>query len=86
MTRSEIEKEVLQALTSVAPELDAASLVPNTPLRDQVDLDSMDFLRFVIELHKQLGIEVLETDYPKLASLDEAVNYLAARLAPTPSS
>lgn len=80
MTRAEIQEKVVQALASVAPEVDAASLDTDAALRDQVDLDSMDFLRFIIQLHKQLGVEVPEADYPKLASLAGAVDYLAARL------
>jgi acyl carrier protein len=50
------------------------------PLRDQVDLDSMDFLRFVMELHRQVGVAVPEADYGKLASVADAVDYVAARL------
>lgn len=84
MTRAEIQDRVMQALLSVAPELASASLKPDLPLRDQVDLDSMDFLRFVMELHKQLHVEVPEADYQKLASLSGAVDYVAARLAAAP--
>lgn len=82
MTRAEIELAVTQALTAVAPEIAEASLKAEIPLRDQIDLDSMDFLRFVIELRKQLGVEVREADYPRLASLSAAVDYLAERLGP----
>lgn len=80
MTRTEIEQTVVRALTAVAPEIDAASLKIDIPLRDQVDLDSMDVLRFMIELHKVCGVEVPETDYAKLASVTDAVDYLAAQL------
>jgi acyl carrier protein len=65
---------------NVAPEIDAALLDANVPLRDQVDLDSMDFLRFVIQLHQEMGIDVPEADYPKLASLAGAIDYIAGRL------
>ena len=81
MTPAEIRQKVAQALAGVAPEIDAASLRPDVPLRDQVDLDSMDFLRFVVELHRQVGVEVPEADYQKLATLGGAVDYLAARLS-----
>ena len=80
MTRAEVHDKVMQALASVAPEVGAASLQPNVPLRAQVDLDSMDFLRFVMELHKQLGVEVPEADYQKLASLTGIVDYVASQL------
>lgn len=80
MTRADVRDKVMQALASVAPEVGAASLQPNTPLRDQVDIDSMDFLRFVMELNRQLGVEVPESDYQKLATLTGAVDYVAAQL------
>jgi acyl carrier protein len=82
MTRDEIRNTVNDALASVAPELDAASIRPDQPLRDQVDLDSMDFLRFVMEIHRQLRVEIAEADYGKLAMVAGAVDYLAARLPP----
>lgn len=81
MTHEEIREKVMRALVAVAPELGSVPLRPEVPLRDQVDLDSMDFLRFVVELHTQLGVEVPEADYPKLASVEAAVDYLSARLA-----
>ena len=79
MTDDEIRSAVLQALSEVAPEADPAELEPDVPLRDQLDIDSMDFLNFVIALDKELGVAVPETDYPKLATLDGCVAYLAAR-------
>lgn len=80
MTRAEIQDTVTQALVSVAPEVGVATLKPDAPLRDQVDLDSMDFLRFVMELHRRWGLEIPEADYQKLASLAGAVDYVAAGL------
>jgi acyl carrier protein len=76
VTREEIRNQIGTALTSVAPEIDAASLTPSVPLRDQVDLDSMDFLRFLIELHARLGVDIPEADYAKLTSLDAIANYV----------
>ena len=70
----------MQALVAVAPELASVSLQADAPLRDQVDLDSMDFLRFVMALHAQLGVDVPEVDYGKVASVAAAVDYVAARL------
>jgi acyl carrier protein len=80
MTHAEIELKVMQALTSVAPEADAATIRSDGLLRDQVDLDSMDFLRFIVELHKVTGVEVPEADYPRLDTVSHARDYLAARL------
>lgn len=84
MTRGEIEQTVRQALLSVAPELEAMPLDADVPLRDQVDIDSMDFLRFVMELHKQLGVDVPEADYDKLGSLTRIVDYLTAKAGARP--
>ena len=80
MTRADIEQAIVDSLTSVAPEIDAASLKPDVPLRDQTDLDSMDFLRFVVEVHRRLAVDVPEADYGKLTSIAAAADYLASRL------
>lgn len=81
MTRAEIEAAVLKALAEVAPEVDSASLRSDLPLRDQVDLDSFDYLNLMIALHKASGVEVPESDYPKLGTLRDAIDYLAQRIA-----
>ena len=78
MTRAEIQNKVKQALVSVAPELSTVSIAPDVALREQVDLDSMDFLRFVMELHRQFGIEVPEADYQNLVTLTGIADYVAA--------
>jgi len=83
MTRAELQEKVVQALVSVAPEVDPATLRSDAPLRDQVDLDSMDFLRVIVEIHKQVGVDVPEADYEKLGSLASTVDYLSARLRDT---
>ena len=80
MTREAIRGAVVKALTTVAPEVDAASLDPNAEFRQEIDLDSMDFLNFVIALHASLNVDVPEADYPKLATLNAAVDYVAKRL------
>ena len=77
MTRDEIRATVLRALGEIAPEADLATLEPDVPFRDQLDLDSMDFLNFVIALHAALDVDIPEADYPKLATLDGCVDYLA---------
>lgn len=81
MNPQDIRATVLQVLGQIAPEVDLASVEPNVNLRDQLDLDSMDFLNFLIALDKELKVEIPERDYGKLATLDACVNYLAARQA-----
>jgi acyl carrier protein len=80
VTRDEIRTAVLRALGDVAPEADLSRLDPRASFRDQLDLDSMDVLNFVTALHAALGVDVPEAEYPKLATLDGAVEYLAARV------
>ena len=86
MTSEEILKTVIEALTRIAPELDPALIESGTSFRDQLDLDSMDFLNFVLAVHDRLGVEIPEADYPRLSTLDGAVAYLAARLERTPTT
>ncbi len=79
MTTTEIRDVVLRVLHGIAPEADAASIAPDVNLRDQVDLDSIDYLHFILGLDEALGVDVPEVDYPQLATLDGCVAYLAAR-------
>jgi acyl carrier protein len=78
MTRDELRQTIVDALKRIAPEIDPASIDPAVSFRDQLDLDSMDFLNFVLALHGRLGIDIPEADYPRLSTLDDAVAYLAA--------
>ena len=80
MTREEIRVAVVNALTGVAPEIDPQTLRPDDVFRQEFDLDSMDFLNFVIGLHGSLGVDVPEADYGKLATVKTAVDYLESRL------
>ena len=66
-------------------EIDPASIEPATSFRDQLDLDSMNFLTFVVALHERLGVDVPEADYPRLSTLDSAVTYLASKLGAQPA-
>ncbi len=81
MTPQEIRRVVVEALSAIAPEGDYDTLRGDRPLRDQLDIDSFDFLNVVIRLHDKLGVDVPEADYPKLATLDGVTAYLASRLA-----
>jgi acyl carrier protein len=80
MTEAELTRLVLDALVTVAPELDEASLAPDKSFRDQLDIDSMDFLNYLIALHEALKIDIPESDYAQLTSINSAVGYLAKRL------
>ncbi len=71
-----LREAVIHALTEVAPEADPNGIDPDTDLADQLDIDSMDFLNVVVAIHDQTGIEIPERDYPKLATLNDAVAYL----------
>jgi acyl carrier protein len=77
---STLKETVLRVLSGVAPEVDLASIDPGKNLRDQIDIDSVDLLNFVIGLHKELGIEIPDSDVAKLATLKSWVTYLSARL------
>jgi acyl carrier protein len=78
MTPDDLRAAVLRALGGVAPEADLEHLQPDVGFREQLDLDSMDFLNFVIALHKELGVAIPERDYPKLATLRGCMEYLAS--------
>ena len=80
MSAIDIRKVVQEELNNIAPEADLALIDPASDLREALDIDSMDFLNFVIAVHHRLGIDIPELDYPKLVTLDGAVTYLTARL------
>jgi len=77
MDAEEIRKVVLAELKRIAPELE--DVAPAKPLRDQVDLDSMDWLNFLVALNERLKIEIPEADYRKLGTLEQIVDYLSAK-------
>ena len=79
MTPDEIKQVIVDALMRIAPEIEPGSIESGTSFRDQLDLDSMDFLNFVLALHDRLGIEIPEVDYPRLYTLDGAVAYLDSK-------
>lgn len=80
MSTETARQAILDALGDIAPEIDVETLDGAAALRDQIDLDSMDFLNIVIGVHRRLGIDIPEADYPKLATLDGFVAYVAERL------
>ena len=79
MTKEECRKLVIDIISDIAPDEDLSSVKPDVRLRDQLQLDSMDFLDIVMELRKRHGIEVPETDYMQLASLDSCAEYLTPK-------
>jgi acyl carrier protein len=80
VTRDAIRESVLRILSGIAPEANLTALKPDLAFRDQLDIDSMDILNFVIGLDKELHVAVPETDYHRIATLNGCIDYLAARL------
>lgn len=80
-TADGVRNRILAVLASVAPELDPTDLDPKVNFRDQVDFDSLDFLNFIIGLHKAFGVDIPEGDYPKLYSLAGCLEYFTRSAA-----
>ena len=80
MTEAEIRAVALATLQSIAPEIETDELRGDRPLRSQVDLDSMDWLNFLLGLHEKLKVDIPEADYARLISLDDVVSYLRKKL------
>ena len=80
MTREEIVEAIKDIIQTIAPDEDVTNLKPDVRLRDQIALDSMDFLDIVMELRKRYGVQVPEEDYKELATLDGCVAYLHPKL------
>jgi acyl carrier protein len=85
VTDTELRDLLLDVLSEIAPEADAADLDPTADLRDELDLDSMDMLNVATGLEERLGISVPEADYPRLRTLEDAVAYLRAHQPATPT-
>ncbi|MFN8521969.1 MAG: acyl carrier protein [Chloroflexota bacterium] len=83
--RAEIRSAILETLGRIAPEADLATLDPRVDFREQLDVDSMDVLNFVIGVHERLGVEIPEADYPKVTTLDDFVAYVVDRIGTSPS-
>jgi len=77
MTATEIRAAVLASLAEIAPEADLDGLDETADLREQLDIDSFDFLNVVIGVHERTGIDVPERDYPKLTTLAGCIDYLS---------
>lgn len=79
MNERELYGIVVGAILTVAPDVDPAGIDPRGSLTEQLDLDSIDFLSVIVELHERTGIDIPERDYGKLRTLDDALSYLSSR-------
>ena len=80
MSAIDVRQVIQEELNNIAPEADIASVDPAADLREAIDIDSMDFLNFVIAIHRRLGVDIPEIDYPKLGTLNGAFAYIDAKL------
>ena len=80
MTRDEIKNLILEIIEDIDEDAEFDNLDADAPLRDQLDLDSMDFLDIVMELRKRYKLQIPEEEYPELATLTSCVNYLEPKL------
>jgi acyl carrier protein len=78
---TDVRAVVLETLASIAPEIEPSALDADQALREQVDLDSMDWLNFLIALHETLNVDIPEADYQKLHTLSDLVRYLQAKVS-----
>jgi len=78
-TREAIRAAIFAVLGEIAPEADPDAIAADQPLRDQIDIDSFDFLNVIIRLHETLGVDIPEKDYAELLTLNGALDYLARR-------
>ena len=81
MTLTDLRTAFLEELTRIAPDLDPAQVGEDDHIQDDLELDSMDVLNLVAALHRRLDIDIPEADYPRIATLREAVRYLQVRQA-----
>jgi acyl carrier protein len=82
VNEQDIHRGVIAAIRVVAPEIQDDELVAGRPLRDQVDLDSMDWLNVIVGWHQRFGVDIPEADYARLTTLDAIVAYLADKMTP----
>lgn len=81
MSPQEIRQVIINILGDIAPDEDLSDLKDETSFRDQMELDSMDFLDIVMELRKRYRVQVPEEDYPQLDSMATTVSYLTPKMA-----
>ncbi|MCP5420557.1 MAG: acyl carrier protein [Gammaproteobacteria bacterium] len=81
MNKEQIRETIFNVLHEIAPEGDVQTIDPDRSFHDQLEVDSIDFLRLMMALEQTLGIEIFDFDYPKLSTLRGCEDYLAAKLA-----
>ncbi|WP_374683427.1 acyl carrier protein [Accumulibacter sp.] len=81
MNDQELRAAVLSVVRTIAPELDAGRIEADKPLRNQIDLDSMDWLNVILALREKFRVDIPESDYGKVQTLNAIVAYLGARPA-----
>jgi acyl carrier protein len=80
MNRDILQKTVFEVIATIAPEFESGAIKPARPLRDQLDLDSVDWLNFLVALHSRLGVEISETQASKLRTMDDLLGFLETQL------
>jgi len=73
-------RAIIKVLGNIAPEAEVDKIEPNENLREALDLDSVDFLNFLVGLHDELGVEIPESDYGRLSTLSDIINYLTTKV------
>ena len=81
MTPAEIREEIIDILSEIAPDEDLSDLKDDVSFREQLELDSMDFLDIVMELRKRHRVQIPEDQYGELASMASTVRYLEPKMA-----
>jgi acyl carrier protein len=81
ISREELTLKIFDLLAMIAPEADFDELDANDDVRDELDIDSFDFLNFLIDLNDEVGVEIPEADYGKLVSLNDLLDYLLAQMS-----
>ncbi|MEA3455502.1 MAG: phosphopantetheine-binding protein [Campylobacterota bacterium] len=80
MTREEIKNAITEQILLIAPDIEESEIVPDENLQRSLEIDSFDFLKVLTALNEQLGVEVPESDYGKVDTLEHMANYFAERL------
>jgi acyl carrier protein len=78
-TEAELRENILKALTDVAPDLLGTEIKDEDPIRESYDLDSADYLHFIVRIHELLGVDIPEKDYPKVNTVSSAMKYLVGQ-------
>ncbi len=79
-TKEELQRIIFAQLRGLAPEADLEDLRPHDDIRETLEIDSFDFLNFLIALNQEVGVEVPEKDYGRVNTLESLTAYLLARM------